>query len=424
MTKVSVIIPVYNVEKYLAECLDSVLNQEYPDMEIICIDDCSTDYSKAILDKYKDRNTCIKIVYNSKNKGLSAARNIGLDFAKGKYILFLDSDDCLEKNALFRMIECAELQRAEVVSFSSRSFGDVVKSGIYNGIRKQTLSDCMNGVEVFIEQNNNGDYKCTVWQHLYNRQFLKKYKLQFIEGIYHEDIAFSFCVYMLAKRIYFINEVLHRYRIRQGSISNDSGILKERILGLLSSYHYCQEFINNLNHSLSFDEAGKIQLRCIAICIMDYYFRICHEQRKEYVDRIADEMMSPLREFMSELGILLTEEDVWRLSHEKHLFLYGMGKYAKTWLWALEVYRLNLEGVLVTSLEGNANNFFGYQVHQADEFCRKLQEPITVVMGVSKKYVKEIKAMLKNYPKIKIVDGNLQDGHIDQELLEQVTETP
>ena len=97
--KISVIIPVYNVEKYLRQCLDSVINQTYKDLEIICVEDCSTDNSPQILQEYAQKDERIKILYNEKNSKLGPTRNNGLKVATGEYIHFLDSDDWLEPDA-------------------------------------------------------------------------------------------------------------------------------------------------------------------------------------------------------------------------------------------------------------------------------------------------------------------------------------
>ena len=100
MPKISVIVPVYNVEKYLSECLDSIINQTFPDFEIICVNDCSTDKSGNILEDYSRKDNRIKIFYHQFNQGLGAARNTGLKNAHGKYVQFLDSDDYFELTLL------------------------------------------------------------------------------------------------------------------------------------------------------------------------------------------------------------------------------------------------------------------------------------------------------------------------------------
>ena len=125
--KVSVIIPVFNVEKYIDKCLDSIVNQTLVDIEIICIDDCGTDNSIRIVENYALKDERITIIYNSKNRGLSTSRNLGLQIAQGKYVYFLDSDDYLEENALEDLYNISEKNQTEVLYFDT----DVMNLGHY-----------------------------------------------------------------------------------------------------------------------------------------------------------------------------------------------------------------------------------------------------------------------------------------------------
>ena len=402
MTTISVIIPIYNVEEYLKECLDSVLGQDCPGLEIICIEDDSTDHSKEILSDYIKKDNRIKAIYQEENKGLSAARNIGLDYAKGKYILFLDSDDYLEQHALRKLWETAEQQEAEVISFSSRTFGAGLITNGYDGLRKNFTGKKQSGVEAFVEQNRIGDYKCTVWQYLYQRQFLEQNKIRFIEGIYHEDIAFSFCVYMCAESIYFMREILHGYRIREGSITTNDDFLIERIDSFLYSYQYCKKYIQTLELTEIRHQALKIQLDNIFYCMMDYYYKIGKEHRKKYGKKLLRIIPDSLKNMLTEKNIFLSEEQRKKLKSENHIWLYGMGEYARRWLWILESNEIWIEGIVVSSLKENSELFCDYSVYQIDEFCRNHVESITVIIGVSQKYATEIENTLKNYPQVNI----------------------
>ena len=121
MPKVSVIVPVYNTEKYLRQCLDSVVNQTLQDIEVICIDDGFTDDSKRILDEYAHRDARI-LVYSKENGGQSSARNKGMDLAQGDYLYFLDSDDYILDTALECLYECAEAEQLDILFFGGDSF--------------------------------------------------------------------------------------------------------------------------------------------------------------------------------------------------------------------------------------------------------------------------------------------------------------
>ena len=116
MIKISVIVPVYNVENYLIQCLDSIINQTLKDIEIICVDDCSPDNSIEILEEYKNKDNRISIIRHSNNQGLGPARNTGLKHANGEYISFVDSDDYIDKNFLFYLYSTAKKYDSDVTN--------------------------------------------------------------------------------------------------------------------------------------------------------------------------------------------------------------------------------------------------------------------------------------------------------------------
>ena len=120
---ISVIIPVYNVEEYLRECIDSVLNQTFSDFEVILVNDGSTDSSGEICDEYVEKDERVTVIHQ-KNGGLSVARNIGLSEANGKYVYFLDSDDYISENALATLLNIAENDSSDIVFFDAVSFTD------------------------------------------------------------------------------------------------------------------------------------------------------------------------------------------------------------------------------------------------------------------------------------------------------------
>ena len=139
--KVSIIIPVYNVEKYIDECILSAINQTLDDMEIIVIDDKSTDSSLDILNKYKEKYDFVKIISNEKNIGISAIRNIGIQNAKGEYIYFLDIDDYLDEDAMKICYEKAKEYDLDMVKFDTK----VSEENDFNESCKNIESECIKG---------------------------------------------------------------------------------------------------------------------------------------------------------------------------------------------------------------------------------------------------------------------------------------
>ena len=209
--KISVIVPVYNVEPYITDCLNSIIHQSFQDIEIICVDDCGSDNSMDIVEKFAQNDSRIKILKHNENRGQSAARNTGIKIATGKYIAFVDSDDTIEKDYLFNLYEAAEKNGADVTECGY--FVERKNKFIY-----YTLSP----------QNYNNFYdilghitKCFVWTRLWRSDFLKKYNLQFYPGIYFEDILFVVKAAYYAKNWTIIDYAGYYYRVVPTSTTND-----------------------------------------------------------------------------------------------------------------------------------------------------------------------------------------------------------
>ena len=218
---ISIIIPVYNVEEYLHVCINSVLKQTYDDFEIICIDDASTDSSLKILEYFAQKDSRIKIIKNETNKGLGPSRNIGIEVAKGKYILFLDSDDWYSFNTLEILVNEAKENDLEVLMF---------KNIVYYEKNRNF------GMEPFYDMNFMSTYEHKIFNHwdlnkkifaiplgacnkLYLKSFLDDNNIRFPnENYIHEDNPFSCKVLICAERMSYINKYFYNRRRRSGSI--------------------------------------------------------------------------------------------------------------------------------------------------------------------------------------------------------------
>lgn len=218
--KVSVIISVYNVEKYLAECLDSVVNQTLKDIEIICVDDGSPDRSIVILNEYAARDERIKII-RQENKGLPAARNAGLRVASGDYVYFVDSDDIIKSDALEKLYAFALENQTDIVLFNADLLIDdhYTKYNANKFLRFQDYPNTLSGPHMFAAMQQHNEYYVPVWIQFYSKAFLTDNKLSFNESLrLYEDNLFSFECMCCAERVKYFNEVLYTYRIRAGSL--------------------------------------------------------------------------------------------------------------------------------------------------------------------------------------------------------------
>jgi glycosyltransferase involved in cell wall biosynthesis len=231
MVKLSIIIPVYNVEKYIQKCLESVFIQDVicGEYEVIVVDDGTLDNSMEIVENFANEYPNLKIIRQS-NQGLSAARNAGLKMARGEYVWFVDSDDWIEKNCLEEIFSLLNTYQSEVFvtplkskeestgKINSDSFLGVQNIGFSNGIN--FLKDAVRITPVQI--------------YLFNRCFLEKHNLKFMNGVYHEDAEFAPRMLYFTKQVCLINKCFYNYLIREsGSITSGFSIKKSEDLILI-----------------------------------------------------------------------------------------------------------------------------------------------------------------------------------------------
>ena len=211
----SIIIPVYNVENYLRDCLDSVLGQSFSDWEAVCVNDGSTDHSVSILEEYASRDNRITVI-SQPNGGLSAARNTGLNAAKGDYVIFLDSDDWLEADALKTLSE--NLSGEDLLCFNGRRYFE--DSGQYAEADYLLPEKYQSGWDYYSYNalsHRNFAFVCVVLR-CYRRAFLLSHGLGFKTGIFHEDNLFTPLACFYARKTSVITNVLYNYRVRSSSI--------------------------------------------------------------------------------------------------------------------------------------------------------------------------------------------------------------
>ena len=214
MKKISVIVPVFNTEKYIEKCLDSIISQKLEEIEIIVIDDGSTDGSGEICDSYCSQDSRVKVVHKL-NEGLSCARNDGIRISTGQYILFVDSDDWIDPDLCSETYNIANQHNADIVLFSHKRVNDVdsrvrlvrtkLKSGQLNIEQAIYYSVCVT----------NG-----VWTGLYRRGLFDEVK--FPQGKYFEDVATSHRLLFSASRVFLVNKYYYNHRVgRSGSITTN-----------------------------------------------------------------------------------------------------------------------------------------------------------------------------------------------------------
>lgn len=220
--EISVIIPIYNVEQYLPECLDSVVGQSFKDFEAICVIDGATDRSEEILREYMKRDERIILIYQE-NQGVAAARNAGIDKAQGKYLYFLDSDDKLAPDALREMHEKIVREDLDLLMFETHLLidQDYRDRGEANREYYEIKNDypgIYTGTEYLIKAIANDEHMATVWTKLIKKSLLQINDINFYPGIEREDELFTIKLLYHAKRVGMLRKKLYYHRIRNDSI--------------------------------------------------------------------------------------------------------------------------------------------------------------------------------------------------------------
>ena len=232
--KVSVIIPIYNVEEFIVECVGSVVGQTLKEIEIICVNDGSPDNSIPLLEKNFGQDPRIKIV-NKKNGGLSSARNAGARVATGEYLYFLDSDDYIDRSALEILYGEAKKDSLDLLVFDADSFSDerftteerreFMSQKVQNYLnyyrRKGEYSEVVKGQVLFMRMKAKGEHRSAVWLQLIRREFYVRNKIDSYPGIIHEDNLFTLKTFLLAERAKHIPACLYHRRVRLGSIMTE-----------------------------------------------------------------------------------------------------------------------------------------------------------------------------------------------------------
>ena len=216
--KFSIVVPVYNVEKYLEKCLKSIQNQTYDNFEVIIVNDGSTDNSKEIIRSFV-KDPRFKS-FNKKNGGLSDARNFGVKYTTGDFLLFIDSDDYIDKNLLTKLNNVIEQYNPDIIKFN---FIDVIEDKEYKHFEKITVSK-----EVKLTELINFDYFEPACSYCYKINFYKENNFQFEIGKYHEDYGLIPLILLKSKSIYYLNYFGYFYVKRENSIVNNNNKREKR----------------------------------------------------------------------------------------------------------------------------------------------------------------------------------------------------
>lgn len=364
--KLSIIIPVYNCEQYLKECLESVCGQGIEELQVICIDDCSNDASLTILYEMKKKYDYIQIYHNAINRGQAFARNVGLDRAVGKYIMFVDSDDYIGGPVL-KLIEYIDQSQADLVLFDTYMFSDEKLSYDFdcNSRVRKYLYEQSTGLDMLIELIKNHEMSGIACGSIYNRDYLNEKKIKFLENGQHEDIPFIFKALLFANKSDYYNNIIYYYRQRINSTLHLPNH-KKLLIGLISGY---SDMKNNWTEYKI--ENQSINIGIYEKYINDYFAQIVKLIENRYVCYLADgneenAIYPRIQEFhfleKDEIKQYIKNTDLFDLQNADAVAIYGAGFFAKKIYFLLCKNNIHVLCFYVSELNNNPSKLFDVPV--------------------------------------------------------------
>lgn len=244
MPKVTVIVPIYNVERYIGKCLKSLQNQTLRDIEVICVDDCSTDSSVEVVERFIKDDKRFILLKNNVNSGAAIARNNGMDVACGEYIYFMDSDDWIDENYLEKMVEAIEISCCEIILNINiiNEFSDKAVPYIH-----PTFPKVSENGEILDRIQALTDTPWHIWARLYKKSFLDKFNLRFIDIKACNDFVFHYITHIYIEKLFVFNGPGYHYISRNDSITGVTKKINNRDLYVIKAYSFIYDYFKKHN---------------------------------------------------------------------------------------------------------------------------------------------------------------------------------
>lgn len=390
MIKVSVVIAVYNTEQYLRRCIDSLLEQTLYDIEIICVDDASTDASKNILKEYEAHDDRLKVLEMPKNSGAALARNKGIEMAQGKYVQIVDSDDALEKNALESLYNLAETLQSDMCFFKLCIHGikgEDVPLGIvgsYKGVfhGKQLL-------EIFCENREFFLYSSTV---LFKREFLEKNSLQYKPITIGEGGEFVIRSLYYAERAVVCDDRYYHYYINEASVTHRADKKINSLIGHIYQYvTVLKLFAKDVTSEELYKFAEHLKKKATS-----GVRSLSYEDEELIKEKLEDEFSRHIFNNLcmkSELLSDFTEEEKDKMKQSDIIMLYGAGYATGNVIDLLNKYSIEIKGVVVSDKTKNPKAVYGHRVYGLEEI-RNFEKEMLVVVTTIERYHETIRKSL------------------------------
>lgn len=386
--KISVITAIYNKSKYLYDYVQSIKKQTFRDFEVICIEDCSTDDSLKQLQRLVENDSRFTIIRNSVNCGLSISRNKAIKKSKGKYICFLDADDCFVPKTLQILWQNAEAYKLDGLLFSALEYSEDLKKKLKKIQYKDAYPVC-DGKKLISLLHENREYQSACGFQLWNLEFLKKKDAYFYPNIYYEDTLFTLQTLIKAERVKAISDLLYVYRQCSSSISHSLGI--GQLYSCLVVYNELLIMLRqNCNNDFIYSEIiDRLQVfeRRIKhiICIEKNNIDLSHyKPYEELLQKFFKNVKYPYIRGLS-------RNEINRIKLEKRVFIYGDGMGAEETFALLSSHHIKISGVIVSYMN-TCRLWHGYKVISVNDF----DEQGIVIISVANKWKKSLEAVFNS----------------------------
>ena len=395
MVKVSVLVPVYNVKKYLRQCLDSLVAQTLDAIEFVCIDDGSTDGCSEILDEYAKKDARFRVIHKE-NSGYGASMNVGLRAAKGEYISIVESDDFADAEMFERLYDVAERQQAEVVRsnfWAMTQEGSMFWESCAGHPYNRVFCPMEEAPELIMALP-------TIWSSVYRRDFLAENDIWFHEtpGASYQDVSFAFEVVSSAKRYFIVKDAWLHYRMDNASSSVHS---KGKVFCISDEYDAIEEFLQKQKRDkeqhvwaakLFFSAILENEARIAPAYVLAYWKRaisqlVWAKKHGYFEHKLLENPQGWIVQRVSKAQqkVFLAEGFCKTLREAPHVYLYGAGKVAKRILQFLGTKGISVAELLVQDLAGNPASVAGVPVEAWQEAKADRERDLVVIAVTPKK---------------------------------------
>ncbi|WP_026766440.1 glycosyltransferase family 2 protein [Selenomonas ruminantium] len=387
MIDVSVIIPVYNAEKTIKRCLDSVIAQKRCSWQIICIDDASNDNSREIICQYISTDKRIKLISNPVNIGAALSRNIGLDNAIGKYIMNLDADDFLSPNSLEGLLNYVLSNEVDMCFYKANYIfmDDKANKNIPRGIMAE-YNHVYQGRELFDIFLTNSEFFYYCWSVIYKRSYLKERNLYYKKIVIGEGGDFIIRALYYANQATVYSQCVYNYCVHENSVTNSSTYKIDLLIGRVVQYASMLKLMM-IDYSVMAEKFLVIQKKMVAGSVYELSCKDIPSVRRQFTSDFERAIFDTFTAYKKSFDLIFDKEDIKKIKSFPYIYIYGIGYAATECLCRLSDMGININGFVIS--RESKRTLYGHKVLSIDEVPTEANKSLFVICANSK-YSQEI----------------------------------